>query len=210
MKKILLICSAFGLFTAMTSQVWSQDKDDDAKKSDDSEKSQDAKKSDAPGVIVAKFYNVKATTEKIDLPNRKVTLRDREGNLHNMKVSDEVRNLDQVKKGDEIVAGYYQSVGISVEKPGETSSPPAAAQAVIRSENGEKPGGLVVQTAQKTATVEEIDYTTREVKLKGSDGNTVKITVGDKVKRLEEVKKGDRIVATYTEALAVSVAKPEE
>jgi hypothetical protein len=38
----------------------------------------------------------------------------------------------------------------------------------------------------------------------------MKMKAGDKVKRLEDVKKGDRIVATYTEALAVSVAKPEE
>ena len=90
------------------------------------------------------------------------------------------------------------------------SAPPAAkANAVIVAEKGQKPGGLAVQTTQKTATVEDIDYSTREVTLKGSDGKTMKITAGDRVKRLEDVKKGDRIVATYTEALAVSV-KPEE
>jgi Cu/Ag efflux protein CusF len=202
MKKILLICSTFGLLTAMTPQVWAQEKDDAAKKSEDSEKS--------AGVIVAETNIVKATVQDIDSATRKVTLKDSEGNLHTMKASDEVRNFGQIKKGDEVVAGYYQSVAISVQKPGETPEAPAAAQALIRSPKGEKPGGLAVQTAQKTATVEDIDYTTREVKLKGSDGNTMKIKVGDKVKRLEEVKKGDRIVATYTEALAVSVAKPEE
>ena len=78
------------------------------------------------------------------------------------------------------------------------------------SEKGEKPRGAVVKTTQVTATVEDIDYAKREVKLKGPEGNTVKITVGDKVKRLDEVKKGDQIVARYTEALAVSVAKPED
>ena len=77
-------------------------------------------------------------------------------------------------------------------------------------EKGQKPGGLAVQTMQKSATVEDIDYSTREVKLKGPDGNIVKVKAGDKVKRLEDVKKGDRIVATYTEALAISVAKPDE
>ena len=198
MKQILLICSAVGLFTAVMPAVWAQDKDDDAKKSDE------------PGVVTAETNVVKATVEEIDAKTRTVALKDSEGNVHRMKVSPEVRNLEQMKKGDEVVAGYYRSMAISVDKPGETSGAPAAGQAVIRSEQGQKPGGIVVQTAQKTATVEEIDYTTREVKLRGSDGKTMKIKAGDKVKRLEDVKTGDKIVATYTEALAISVAKPEE
>src|SRR5688572_13083036 len=157
MKKILLICSAFGLLTAMMPAVWAQEKDEDAKKGEDSEKNEASKKTDAPGVVVAETNIVKGTVENIDLAKRKVTLKDAEGDLHTMKVSDEVRNLDQMKKGDEVVAGYYRSTAISVGKPGDTSTPPAAGQAVIRSEKGDKPGGMVVQTVQSTATVEDID-----------------------------------------------------
>src|SRR5688572_26992584 len=196
MKKILLICSAFGLLT-ITTQIRAQEKDDDDKKSDEK------------NLIVAETNVVKATVEDIDHAKREVTLKDSKGDKHKMKVSEEVKNLDQVKKGDEVSIGYYQSVAIGVHKPGD-APPPAQAQAVIVAEKGQKPGGLAVQTTQKSATVEDIDYSTREVKLKGSDGNIVKVKAGDKVKRLEDVKKGDRIVATYTEALAVSVAKPEE
>ena len=196
MKKILLICSAFGLLT-ITTQIRAQEKDDDDKKSDEK------------NLIVAETNVVKATIEDIDHAKREVTLKDSKGDKHKMKVSEEVKNLDQVKKGDEVAIGYYQSVAIGVHKPGD-APPPAQAQAVIVAEKGQKPGGLAVQTTQKSATVEDIDYATREVKLKGSDGNIVKVKAGDKVKRLEDVKKGDRIVATYTEALAVSVAKPEE
>ena len=195
---MFLICSAFGLLTTMTSEIHAQ------------AKTEDATKGGVPGSVVAETNIVKATVEDIDQKKRTLVLKDSEGDLHTMKVSEEVRNLDQVKKGDEVVAGYYRSMAISVHKPGETPTPPAAGQAVIRSETGQKPGGLVVQTAQKAATVEDIDYTTREVKLKGSDGKTMKIKAGDKVKRLEDVKKGDKIVATYTEALAISVAKSEE
>lgn len=209
MKQVALICLAFGLATAMTMQIWAQEKDDESRDKEEAQKAE-SRKSEAPGSVIAETNMVRATVEDIDLAKRKVTLKDAEGDLHTMKVSDEVRNLGQVKKGDEVVAAYYRSTAISVNKPDEPRALPAAGQAVIRSEKGEKPGGLVVQTAQKTATVEDIDYTTREVKLKGSDGNTIKIKVGDRVKRLEDVKKGDRIVATYTEALAVSVVKPED
>ena len=198
MKKILLICSAFGLLTAIATQIPAQEKDDDAKKSDESK------------LVVAETNIVKATVEDIDHAKREVTLKDSKGDKHKMKVSKEVKNLDQVQKGDQIVAGYFQSTAISVAKPGDATAAPAQAEAVIVAEKGQKPGGLAVQTTQKTATVEDIDYATREVTLKGSDGNILKIKAGDRVKRLEDVKKGDRIVATYTEALAVSVAKPEE
>ena len=198
MKKILLICSAFGLLTAITTQIPAQEKDDDAKKSDESK------------LVVAETNIVKATVEDIDHAKREVTLKDSKGDKHKMKVSKDVRNLDQVQKGDQVVAGYFQSTAISVAKPGDASAAPAQAEAVIVAEKGQKPGGLAVQTTQKTATVEDIDYGTREVTLKGSDGNILKIKAGDRVKRLEDVKKGDRIVATYTEALAVSVVKPEE
>jgi Cu/Ag efflux protein CusF len=197
MKKILEICSAIGLLTAMTMQIPAQEKSDETKKSDES------------NLVVAKTNVVKATVEEIDHAKREVTLKDAKGDEHKMKVSEEVKNLDQVKKGDQVAIGFYQSVGLSVHKPGE-APPPAQGQAVIVAEKGQKPGGLAVQTTQKTATVEDIDYSTREVTLKGSDGKTTKIKAGDKVKRLEDVKKGDRIVATYTEALAVSVAKPED
>ncbi len=198
MKKILLICTAFGLFTAVTLQLPAQEKDEDTKKSDESK------------LVVAETNMVKATVEDIDHAKREVTLKDSRGDKHTMKVSKDVRNFDQVKKGDEIVAGYFQSTAISVAKPGDASAVPAQAEAVIVAEKGQKPGGLAVQTTQKTATVEDIDYGTREVTLKGADGNTLKIKAGDRVKRLEDVKKGDRIVATYTEALAISVVKPED
>jgi len=166
--------------------------------------------SDRPAVVMAETNLVKATVEELNQKNREVTLKDEEGNKIKMKVSDEVRNLDQVHKGDKVVAGYYQSAAIMVNKPGETPSENGDKEALIRSAKGEKPGGLAVKTTQVTATVEDIDYDKREVKLKQPDGDTVKVKVSDRVKRLNEVKKGDEIVARYTEALAVSVSKPEE
>jgi hypothetical protein len=192
MKQILWTCSTLAVLMAMTVQIPAQEKREKLSR------------------VVAETNVVKATVADIDHKKRELTLKDEEGNKVKMKVSEDVENLDRVKKGDRIVAGYYQSAAIAVNKPGETPAEPVAEEALIVSETGEKPRGAVVKTTQVTATVEDIDYAKREVKLKGPEGNTVKITVGDKVKRLDEVKKGDQIVARYTEALAVSVAKPED
>jgi hypothetical protein len=193
MKNTLWICSAAAALLGVTAtQTIGQEK------------------SSKPAVVVAETNIVKATVTDIDHKKREVQLKDEDGKTVKMKVGDDVKNLDKVQKGDRVVAGYYQSAALTVHKPGEAPSEPNQGDALIVSEKGEKPGGIAVKTTQVTATVEEIDYPTREVTLKGPEGNTVKMKVGDRVKRLEEVKKGDQIVARYTEALAVSIVKPED
>jgi hypothetical protein len=193
MKNTLLTCSALaGLVSLMAAQTLAQEK------------------SSRPAVVIAETNMLTATVADIDHQKREVRLKDEQGNTVRMKVGDEVKNLDKVQKGDRVVAGYYQSVAVTAHKPGETPAEPARDEAVIVSKKGQQPGGIAVKTTQITATVEEIDYPTREVTLKGPEGNTVKMKVGDRVSKLEDVKKGDRIVARYTEALAVSIAKPEE
>jgi len=61
-----------------------------------------------------------------------------------------------------------------------------------------------------TATVEEVDMVTRMVTLRGSDGKKVTIYAGKEVVNLPQVRVGDEVVAMYSEALAVRMAKPGE
>jgi hypothetical protein len=74
--------------------------------------------------------------------------------------------------------------------------------------DGAKPEGVVVNTTELTATVEAIDYAKRTVTLKGPEGNTVTLKVDESAKDFKNVKKGDQVVARFTEAVAISVQKP--
>jgi hypothetical protein len=105
------------------------------------------------------------------------------------------------------MAKYYQSVALALRKPGE---PPSAEEqtALLRSEPGQKPGGVAMKTVQISATIENIDKATREVTLKGPEGKTKTVKVGDKVKNFDRLNVGDQVVATVTEALAINVSKP--
>jgi hypothetical protein len=64
------------------------------------------------------------------------------------------------------------------------------------------------QVVSVTATVEAIDYAKREVTLKGPLGNVSTITVGDQVKRLQEIKPGDEVTAKYYIGIAAELRKP--
>jgi len=57
-----------------------------------------------------------------------------------------------------------------------------------------------------TATLHDIDKNTNNIVLKGPGGNLVGVKVKDPTK-LENVKVGDQLVITYTEALAVGIEK---
>ena len=73
-----------------------------------------------------------------------------------------------------------------------------------------KTGLILSQSNHVSATVEDIDHSARKITLKGPDGNTVKLTVGDEVRNFSQIKKGDHVGVTYRESLALAVAKPGE
>jgi len=60
------------------------------------------------------------------------------------------------------------------------------------------------------ATVDAVDLKTRMVTLRASNGQTFKVYAGKEVVNLPQVKVGDVVVARYSEALAVRMAKPGE
>ena len=66
----------------------------------------------------------------------------------------------------------------------------------------------VAREAQFVAVVESVNQSTREVVLRGPEGNRVTVTAGPEVRNLAQVRRGDRVVVTYGAALAVEMAPP--
>ena len=60
------------------------------------------------------------------------------------------------------------------------------------------------------AEVTAIDYKSREVSLRGPQGNIVTITAGDHIERLEDIGVGDSIVTTYIASLEGELRAPTE
>jgi hypothetical protein len=69
---------------------------------------------------------------------------------------------------------------------------------------------LTGETVTKTATVEAINYGTRELTIKGSDGKYVTFVASAEVKRFDALKVGDTITAKYYENLVIRVKLPGE
>lgn len=80
--------------------------------------------------------------------------------------------------------------------------PAAGAGTVTATEPGK---GTVANVVKLTAAVEAVDAANRTVTLKGPRGKVVTLPVGQDVKNFDQIKVGDQVEATYTEALAISV-----
>ncbi|KPK93119.1 MAG: hypothetical protein AMJ94_03740 [Deltaproteobacteria bacterium SM23_61] len=172
---------------------------------------QDKKGEPAAGktkVVREKVVKVMATVEAVDLDKRVVSLKGPKGNVFDLKVGEQVKNLPQVKVGDQVVARYYESIAVRLMKPGEPGGA-AATQAVGVARPGERPAGVVANQVTVNATIEDISPKKTFVTLKGPGGKAVDVKVRDP-KNLENVKVGDQVEITYTEAVAISVEKAKK
>lgn len=150
-----------------------------------------------------------ATVEAVDQKNRIVTLRTADGELKQIKVGDEVRNLPQVRKGDVVTATYYESIALSLrEAPGEKPSV-SVSEDMERAPLGAKPAGAVTRTTTLTARVKAVDKKKQTVTLEGPQGGVVTLKVEDPT-RLDNVDVGELVQAVYREAVVISVDKPQK
>lgn len=66
-----------------------------------------------------------------------------------------------------------------------------------------EPGAIAVETVEMTATVKAVDQRNRTVTLAGQNGKRKTYKVGKEAVNFDQIKVGDRVKVTITEALAV-------
>jgi hypothetical protein len=71
--------------------------------------------------------------------------------------------------------------------------------------SSDKPSISASQAVQMTAIVEAIDYETREVVLRGPEGNTRTITASPEEQNLDQVKPGDRVNVEFIQNISIEV-----
>ncbi|MDB6068665.1 MAG: hypothetical protein JWR26_4873 [Pedosphaera sp.] len=74
-------------------------------------------KESQPGEMVVHSVRATATVEDVDPKKRRVTLKEADGSTVKLKVDESVKNLDQIKKGDQIVVRYTEAAALRVTKP---------------------------------------------------------------------------------------------
>jgi hypothetical protein len=160
-------------------------------------------------VSVEKTQTISATVASIDAAKRLVELR-AEDESATIQVPPEVRNFEQIKVGDEVVATYYQGLAAEFKKKGESKTVgvvDATTGTARMPEGASRPGAAVANKVTTTVVIESVDRTTHSVTFVGPAGMSRTVDVVDPKARqfIDTLKKGDEVELTYVEAVAVTL-----
>jgi plasmid maintenance system killer protein len=190
MKKVCVFMVAMVFLVCFGADVYAQEK-------------KAAASTEKPKTVKERVVTKTATVEAIDLKTRVVTLKGKDGSVVDLKVSEEVKNLAQVKVGDQVTAKYYESIAVELLDPG-TSMQVGTSDSVAKAKLGERPAGIEANVISAVVNIEAIDSKKNIATLKGPEGKIIDVKIRDPQK-WKSAKVGDKVRITYTEALAVEV-----
>jgi translation elongation factor P/translation initiation factor 5A len=164
-----------------------------------------------PMAKVGQLMTASAKVDKVDMKKRELTLKSEDGKPFTISVPENVTRLENVKQGDMVHISFYESVAVSLTPPGVTPMPGERTQTTTQKASGQLPGGTTVQQVTTMAKVTKLDQANNEMTIETPAGksNTIKVDDPQLQTAMNKLKVGDRIKATYTEAMATSVTAPQ-
>jgi hypothetical protein len=177
------------------------------------DESPDVREQPPAGIDTATLITATATVTAIDMENRLVTIEGPEGDSMVIQASRQVKNLPQVEVGDKVKISYFASKTVDIAKPGddvklgtEVSEVEGTAPA------GEKPAAAAGVAVTRTVEVMFVDPYQKYITFLSPDRGLRKISLKDTPQLqhyLNELKKGDIVQVTFTEAMAIAVEPAE-
>jgi hypothetical protein len=155
----------------------------------------------------AQLVEIDALIVAIDLEAREVLLKTREGRELSVVAGPEVQRLGDLRVGDRVGIQYFESLTVSLVKIDGAAPSRVESSSEMRAEPTELPGGIKTRQTDIVAKVTAVDAEHSTVTLVGPKGRSVTLVVDPAV--AAKVQAGDMVNATYTEALAVSIARTE-
>lgn len=150
---------------------------------------------------------ITATVEAVNHENRSLVLRGENDARTLVMAGPNVRNFDQIGAGDRIVVSYREAIAAEVKPKGEGVEGVKQATARARAPEGNRPGigsGSLIAT---TVEVQSVDTSFDTVTFTRQDGITRTVAVEDPKAQafIRELRRGDEVEVTYSEAVAVNL-----
>lgn len=139
----------------------------------------------------------------IDTSSRAITLKNEQGEEWVFVAGPEVRNFDQLKRGDLVIMEYLSGLAIALEPKGSGLKERVSELEVERAKAGEKPGVKITESTYAAAEITAIDVEQGLVGLEGARGALV-LKVGENID-LTGIETGQEVEALYVESYVISV-----
>ena len=160
--------------------------------------------------VAAEVTVLTATVDSVDAKTRTVNLKNDQGQIAPMKVSKDVTNFNNIKKGDIFVVEYAQAVAVGLTLATKADKPGVAATRTMKVQDAanKKPFAEEIDTIVETAKIKSINAKQRTAVLTMPNGKTMKVKVDKAVLGLEKFKVGDEVVIEYVQDMAIGFVAP--
>jgi len=157
-----------------------------------------------PGKVgVAETVKVTTTITAIDKATRDITLKGPKGNEITLTAGPQVKNFDQLKVGDQVIAQYVEALTLELKKGGGMAVARTEQAGTAGAKPGDKPAGAAGRQVTIVADVVDVNPAKQSVTLKGPN-RTVDLVVADPA-QFKLIAKGDQVEAKYTQGVALTV-----
>ena len=166
-----------------------------------------AKDGEEPAVMVGEMTKAEAEVMAINMKTRTVTLKGEDGNVFDVVVGKQAKNLHKVKVGDRVVAEHMEALTLELAK-GSGLRETVEKDINETAKPGQQPGAIRGRQVDFVADVQAVDTKASTVTLLGAKGRVVKLHVKDPAV-LAKIKAGDQVKGSYITATGIAVVTPK-
>jgi lipopolysaccharide export LptBFGC system permease protein LptF len=146
---------------------------------------------------------------KVDKKTRTITFKNKEGESKFVAGPD-IKNFDQIKKGDRVNVNYELAVAIELIKTkSDGVRTKVETNTVTKSKANEKPSETITNQTTIIADIVEVNREKKLVSVKGPSGKITTVTVKNPA-LLADVKVGEQVKVIYFDAMAASITAPKK
>ncbi|WP_114662334.1 hypothetical protein [Polynucleobacter necessarius] len=146
---------------------------------------------------------------KVDKKTRTITFKNKEGESK-FVAGPEIKNFDQIKKGDQLSVTYELAVAIElIKSKSDGVRSKVESNTVTSSKANEKPAETIANKTTIIADIVEVNRDKKLVSVKGPSGKITTVTVKNPT-LLADVKVGEQVKVIYYDAMAASIAPPKK
>jgi len=160
-------------------------------------------------VVDNRYQLYEGSVVKIDKKTRTITFKNKEGESK-FVAGPEIKNFDQIKKGDQVNVTYELAVAIELIKTkSDGIRSKVETNTVTDSKPNEKPSEVIVNKTTIIADIVAVDREKKLVSVLGPSGKITTVIVKNPA-LLADVQVGEQVKVIYFDAMAASITTPKK
>ena len=158
-------------------------------------------------VVDNRYQLYEGSVVNIDKKTRTITFKNKEGESK-FVAGPEIKNFDQIKKGDQVNVTYELAVAIELIKTkSDGIRSKVETNTITDSKINEKPSEVIANKTTIIADIVAVDLDKKLVSVKGPSGKITTVMVKNPA-LLADVKVGEQVKVIYYDAMAASITTP--